>query len=64
MILSFLVYLIRNRSSNQETMIRPTGIETTILGSSRYPLVSSSKKRNNPADDAGSGALFFLLLLI
>jgi len=41
--------------------MRADGIETTILGSTLYPLVSSSKNRKRPALDAGNGAPFFLL---
>jgi len=45
-----------------DTTIRLIGMETTILGSTLKPFVSSSKKRSRPALEAGSGApLLFLL---
>jgi len=43
--------------------MRADGTVTTILGSTLYPLVSSSKNRKRPALDAGNGAPFFLLLM-
>ena len=51
---------INSISSNQDTMIRLIGTETTIFGSTLTPLVSSSKNLKRPAPDAGSAALVFL----
>jgi len=51
-------------SISQETTIKLMGTETTILGSTLNPLVSSSKNLMRPPLDAGSGAPFFLLLIV
>ena len=53
----------KNMSINQEATIKLIGTETTILGSTLNPLVSSSKNLMRPPLDAGSGAPFFLLLI-
>lgn len=54
----------KNMSISQETTIKLMGTETTILGSTLNPLVSSSKNLMRPPLDAGSGAPFFLLLIV
>lgn len=51
-------------SRAHESTIKLIGIDTTILGSTLTPFVSSSKNRRRPALDAGNGAPFFLLLMI
>lgn len=61
--LTWLGHGAKNESRIHERTIRPEGIDTTILGSTLKPLVSSSKNRKSPALDAGKGAPFFLLLM-
>lgn len=54
----------KNNFRIQETTIKPAGIDTTISGLTRYPLVSSSKNLRRPALEAGSGADFLLLMAV
>ena len=55
---SLCYHEIKNMSISHEATIRLIGIDTTILGSTLTPLVSSSKNLKRPALDAGKGALF------
>lgn len=43
--------------------MRLIGIDTTILGFTLTPLVSSSKNLKRPALDAGKGALFLSAMI-
>jgi hypothetical protein len=54
----------KNNFRIHEITIKPVGIDTTISGRTRYPLVSSSKNLKRPALDAGRGADFLLLMVV
>ena len=53
----------KNMCIIHDTVIKLTGMETTMSGSTLNPLVSSSKNLIKPPLDAGSGALFLLLIM-